>query len=75
MTAIPTDLACLSEAELRKLENQIARKYSGRVPWECVIWAFGNLAVWNTLGCFTLRYPHRIRNLLLRVTCEPHRTE
>lgn len=49
MTAVPTHLACLSEAELRKLENQIARKYSGRVPWECVIWAFGNLAVWLSL--------------------------
>lgn len=45
----PADLSGMSEAELRKLENQIARKYSGRLPWEAVIWAFGNTAVWLSL--------------------------
>lgn len=46
---IPADLSQLSEAELRKLENKIARKYSGKVPWIAVIWAFGNMAVWLSL--------------------------
>ncbi|MEM9502037.1 MAG: fatty acid desaturase [Pseudomonadota bacterium] len=46
---LPGDLSQLSEPELRKLENTIARKYSGQVPWIAVIWAFGNLAVWLSL--------------------------
>lgn len=46
---LPADLSNLSDAELRKLENRIARKYSGEVPWIAVIWAFGNLAVWLSL--------------------------
>ena len=45
----PADILTLSNAELRKLENQIARKYSGRFPWEILVWAFGNLTVWLTL--------------------------
>lgn len=43
------DLSALGEQELRRLELQVARKYSGRVPWEAVIWAFGNLAIWLAL--------------------------
>jgi len=43
------DLAQLSDAELRKLELKIARKYSGKLPWIAVVWAFGNLAVWLSL--------------------------
>ena len=39
----------MSDAELRKLENSIARKHSGMFPWEAVVWAFGNLAVWLAL--------------------------
>ncbi|MEL6529979.1 MAG: fatty acid desaturase [Pseudomonadota bacterium] len=46
---VPKDLAQLSDADLRKLELKIARKYSGKVPWIAVIWAFGNLAVWLSL--------------------------
>ena len=46
---IPNDLSQLSDGELRRLENQIARKYSGKLPWIAVIWAFGNLAVWLSL--------------------------
>ena len=46
---LPDDLSQLSDAELRKLELAIARKYSGRVPWIAVIWAFGNMAVWLSL--------------------------
>ena len=48
-TIVPDDLSRLSDAELRKLENKIARKYSGKVPWLAVFWAFGNLAVWLSL--------------------------
>ena len=43
------DVTGMSERELRKLERQIARKHSGKVPWIAVIWAFGNLAVWLAL--------------------------
>ena len=43
------DLSQLSDAELRKLENKIARKHSGMFPWEAVVWAFGNLAIWLSL--------------------------
>ncbi|MEP3050631.1 MAG: fatty acid desaturase [Erythrobacter sp.] len=43
------DLSNLSEGELRKLENQIARKHSGMFPWVAVFWAFGNLACWFAL--------------------------
>lgn len=46
---VPADLAGMSPAELRKLENKIARKYADRVPWEIVAWAFGNLIVWLSL--------------------------
>ncbi|MEM7665106.1 MAG: fatty acid desaturase [Pseudomonadota bacterium] len=46
---LPADLSQLSEAELRKLENKIARKYSGKLPWIAVVWAFGNLAAWLSL--------------------------
>ncbi|NQX94669.1 MAG: fatty acid desaturase [Erythrobacter sp.] len=46
---LPDDLSQLSDAQLKKLELKIARKYSGKVPWIAVIWAFGNLAVWLSL--------------------------
>ena len=46
---LPDDLSQLSNAELKRLELKIARQHSGMVPWEAVIWAFGNLAVWLSL--------------------------
>ena len=46
---LPDDLSQMSNAQLKKLELQIARKYSGRVPWIAVFWAFGNMAVWLSL--------------------------
>lgn len=46
---LPADISQLSSAELRRLENKIARKHSGMFPWEAVVWAFGNLAVWLSL--------------------------
>ncbi|MEO0417894.1 MAG: fatty acid desaturase [Pseudomonadota bacterium] len=46
------DLSQMTDAQLRKLELKIARKYSGKVPWIAVFWAFGNLAVW--LGLWPL---------------------
>ncbi|MEM6476302.1 MAG: fatty acid desaturase [Pseudomonadota bacterium] len=46
---LPDDLSQLSDAELRKLELKIARKHSGMVPWDAVVWAFGNMAVWLSL--------------------------
>ncbi len=44
-----TDLSTLSDKQLRKMEIAIARKHSGMFPWEIVVWAFGNLAVWLAL--------------------------
>jgi beta-carotene hydroxylase len=54
MSAIPsdnlaTDLSNLTDAQLIKLERQIARKHSGMFPWLMVIWAFGNLIFWLSL--------------------------
>nr|WP_298894938.1 fatty acid desaturase [uncultured Altererythrobacter sp.] len=43
------DVTGMSERELRKLELNIARKHSGMFPWEIVVWAFGNMAVWLAL--------------------------
>ena len=48
-TIVPADLSQLSDGELKKLELKIARKYSGKVPWIAVIWAFANMAVWLSL--------------------------
>ena len=48
-TIVPDDLSQLSDGELKKLELKIARKYSGKVPWIAVIWAFANMAVWLSL--------------------------
>ena len=50
--SIPQDLTGFGNADLRKLENKIARKHSGMFPYEIVIWAFGNLFVW--LGVWAL---------------------
>jgi len=46
---LPDDLAQLSNSELKRLELKIARKHSGMFPWEAVVWAFGNMAVWLSL--------------------------
>ena len=46
---VPDDLSGLSNAELMKLERQIARKHSGMFPWLMVAWGFGNLIFWLTL--------------------------
>lgn len=43
------DVSSMSERDLRKLELKIARKHSGMFPWEIVVWAFGNMAVWLAL--------------------------
>ena len=43
------DVSNMSERDLRKLELKIARKHSGMFPWEIVVWAFGNMAVWLAL--------------------------
>ncbi|MEP0391009.1 MAG: fatty acid desaturase [Erythrobacter sp.] len=46
---LPDDLSQLSNGELKRLELKIARKHSGMFPWEAVVWAFGNMAVWLSL--------------------------
>lgn len=45
----PADIAQMSDRDLRKLELKIARKHSGMFPWEIIVWAFGNMAVWLAL--------------------------
>ena len=47
--AATVDLATLSNAELLKIERQIARKHSGMFPWLIVVWAFTNLFCWLAL--------------------------
>jgi len=44
-----TDLSHLSEAELARMEKDIARKYIGGLPWMMVVWGLGNLAIWLSL--------------------------
>ena len=46
------DVAQMSNAELRKLENRIARKYAQATPWNIVVWGFANLVAW--LGLWPL---------------------
>ncbi len=43
------DVSQMSDAELRKLENRIARKYAQATPWNIVVWGFANLVVWLAL--------------------------
>lgn len=39
----------VSDADLMRMEREIARRHIDRFPWMSVIWAFGNLAVWLAL--------------------------
>ncbi|GAB5489320.1 MAG: hypothetical protein Pars2KO_28900 [Parasphingorhabdus sp.] len=43
------EISDLTDAQLMKLERQIARKHSGMFPWLMVTWAFGNLVLWLSL--------------------------
>jgi beta-carotene hydroxylase len=43
------DLRTLPDAELMKLERDIAARHIGKFPWLAVIWAFANFAVWLSL--------------------------
>jgi len=58
---VPNDLGAFSNAELRKLENQIARKHSGNVPWEIVIWGFGK---WEFSALLFSHLPTSLRSRL-----------
>ena len=40
------DLSQLSSAELTRMERDIARKYSGKVPWETVVWGLILPPIW-----------------------------
>lgn len=44
-----TDLSGLSNAELLKLEREIAKRHSGMLPWGIVVWAFANVLCWLAL--------------------------
>ncbi|MEO1044381.1 MAG: fatty acid desaturase [Pseudomonadota bacterium] len=46
---VPENLSDLTEAELKKMELKIARKYSGMFPWMIVIWGFANMVCWLAL--------------------------
>lgn len=43
------DLSNLSEAELVRMEREIAARHIDKFPYLAVIWAFSNLAVWLAL--------------------------
>lgn len=45
----PVDLTALSEAELMRMERDIARQHIDKFPYLAVVWAFANLAVWLSL--------------------------
>lgn len=47
--SLPQDLSTLSNAELMRLEREIARKHQGHFPYLAVTWAFANLAIWLSL--------------------------
>lgn len=42
-------LSSASDAELMKMERDVARRHIGKFPWLAVIWAFGNFLVWLSL--------------------------
>ena len=42
-------LKAMSSQDLMRLESDIARRFSGGVPWMAVIWGLGNLLVWLSL--------------------------
>ncbi len=44
-----TPLTHEQDAELRRQEYAIARKYMGKTPWIIVFWALGNFAFWLSL--------------------------
>ncbi|MEL6385853.1 MAG: fatty acid desaturase [Pseudomonadota bacterium] len=43
------DLSRLSDADLMRLEREIAREHMGHFPYFAVFWGFSNLAVWLAL--------------------------
>ena len=43
------ELSTLSDAELMKLERDVAARHVGRFPYFAVFWAFSNLACWLAL--------------------------
>lgn len=47
--AAAAPLAPERDAELRRREFEIARKYIGGVPWRIVAWGLGNFAAWAAL--------------------------
>lgn len=50
--AASDDLSILSNAELIRLEREVAKRHSGMVPWGVVVWAFANTLCW--LGLWPL---------------------
>ncbi|MEM9571943.1 MAG: fatty acid desaturase [Pseudomonadota bacterium] len=43
------DLSTLSEAELLRMEREVAARHLDKFPYFAVFWAFGNFAVWLAL--------------------------
>ena len=43
------DLSKLSEAELMRMEREVAARHIDKFPYLAVVWAFSNLAVWLAL--------------------------
>lgn len=43
------DLSNLSEAELMRMEREVAARHINKFPYFAVVWAFSNLAIWLAL--------------------------
>ena len=43
------DYAAMSDAELMRMEREVAARHVGKFPYFAVFWAFSNLAVWLSL--------------------------
>lgn len=48
------DVSGLSDAELAKAEKDIARRYTGGLPWMMVVWGLGNFVIWLVLWALVL---------------------
>ena len=49
----PESLSQLDSKALMRLENEIAQRFMGGVPWGSVAWGLGNLVVWLSLWPLT----------------------
>ncbi len=46
---VKADLSSLTEADLMRLERDVAKEHVGKTPWLAIFWGFSNLTVWLAL--------------------------